>query len=936
MANIQITEKNMSAILPNLIDMEIVLDSETTSIDPFLAEVIHIQLGVVGKPDVYWAANPQIKAVLEHVIYTAARIILHNGIYDAKVLYWGYFEPNEEILQKFCSKVFDTRIGLKLLNENGKADLDSWVQEHYQDSYKPDFWSRNKSYQAAPLEEQVEYACQDIIYTTHLYQYLVGYSETVPALLEHVQEFNQKLLLTSVKGLLLDKAYLLELGVELQSNISKGQQDLFASARHYTNLIEMEMWCEDADKVKTAKAKGNRKRPEFNWSSGKQVMGLLYGKLKLPKQINKKTKNSTIDDEALEKLAPLHPIAGLLQSYRTNTKMYTSFVEGVLEKTRKVGNAFRVHPEFDPVGTVTLRSNCIEENQLVDVLGGKKAIKDVKVGDLVYCVDTKDDSRLSLRPVKRVICNGLQECVKVSWQSAAYNQVSGQGNLICTPEHRVLTRLGKWKSASSLSQHERVVHLHRGSLQKGRHRLYSYNPSQSVEETLVKKEHYKVGNEYHLHHKNHNKWDNRIDNFELLSPSEHLSYHSKDRLTEVKYKDFLIETLRKNRHKIKHRQLKENQNWIIKSKWSLLRMLIVAGGSPSNVPMDFNTYKRKCALEGINLKLLRGRFNYKGAYLSRGLVNKALEVGKVEEAARILGIGTRALKSLCITYNITYNHCITSVTAVGLRRVYDLEIEEYHNFFASEVCVHNCKLPNFQQLPADKVWGRLRGMYIPEPGFKLVTSDYQSLEVYLAAALSEDPTLLEVCRKGTSFHDATVEGLKEYGVSRAQCKTLNFAILYGGTEHRVSAIVKTTLEIGKKILDAFWATYPGIKTAVDRCHKMVDRGEHIVTCYGNKRRAEGEGNQDRAKRQAFNFLIQSTGAGITNRSFVEVDNKLRELGIGYCNFVMHDELIVSAKIGHEEEVATITKELMELEAKKLKLVVDLIAVPSKGLERWEK
>ena len=44
---------------------------------------------------------------------------------------------------------------------------------------------------------------------------------------------------------------------------------------------------------------------------------------------------------------------------------------------------------------------------------------------------------------------------------------------------------------------------------------------------------------------------------------------------------------------------------------------------------------------------------------------------------------------------------------VGRKHVYDLEVEEYHNFIVNNICVHNCTNPNLQQIPSKEKVMRL-------------------------------------------------------------------------------------------------------------------------------------------------------------------------------------------------------------------------------------
>ena len=50
---------------------------------------------------------------------------------------------------------------------------------------------------------------------------------------------------------------------------------------------------------------------------------------------------------------------------------------------------------------------------------------------------------------------------------------------------------------------------------------------------------------------------------------------------------------------------------------------------------------------------------------------------------------------------ISRNHTVSSVRPCGKYDVYDIEVEEYHNFIANEICVHNSsQSPNLQNIPS--------------------------------------------------------------------------------------------------------------------------------------------------------------------------------------------------------------------------------------------
>ena len=94
--------------------------------------------------------------------------------------------------------------------------------------------------------------------------------------------------------------------------------------------------------------------PDFNPRSPQQVTDVLYHKLKLPvppvkdQDPDKESSN----EEALKQLVKLHPLPGKLLEYRKIHKLYSTYVEGLLDH---IGPDDRVHTEYNLIGTVTGR-----------------------------------------------------------------------------------------------------------------------------------------------------------------------------------------------------------------------------------------------------------------------------------------------------------------------------------------------------------------------------------------------------------------------------------------------------------------------------------------------------------------------------------------------------------------------------------------------------
>lgn len=245
--------------------------------------------------------------------------------------------------------------------------------------------------------------------------------------------------------------------------------------------------------------------------------------------------------------------------------------------------------------------------------------------------------------------------------------------------------------------------------------------------------------------------------------------------------------------------------------------------------------------------------------------------------------------------------------------------------------------PNMGQMPSKGEWVKIRGIFVPEPGHKLITCDYGQLEVVIAAHFSQDKNLLRIINEGESKHDITA---RELGIPRAVAKTVNFAQQYLCQPAKVAEIIGCSKKDGEYYWNKYWETYAGEKAVVDACAAKVDRGEDIVNPFGRRRRfpKEFKGPWDRAKahRQAYSSLIQGTGSDITSRALYLVSEWLSSRGYGRAWFSLHDELILQALLRHVDETRERVQKTMVGIGEEIGLTLPLTVDCSEGLERWQK
>lgn len=238
--------------------------------------------------------------------------------------------------------------------------------------------------------------------------------------------------------------------------------------------------------------------------------------------------------------------------------------------------------------------------------------------------------------------------------------------------------------------------------------------------------------------------------------------------------------------------------------------------------------------------------------------------------------------------------------------------------------------PNLGQLPRS---GGIRGMYIPSGGNVLISCDYSQLEVVLEANLTGDTVLAELILEGKSKHATTAE---ELGISCELAKPVNFAMQYWASHYKIAKMLGVSEEEGKVFWDKYWQLYKGPKKLKKYTDSLVDKGIPIVNMFGRHRRflKRTRNDWDKDYRQAYNFLIQSTGADITSLAFVRIDAWLKERGIGRGLFTVHDEIIIEVLDEFAEEAEATLKKVMIQVGTELKLKIPLSCQSSGSMSRW--
>jgi DNA polymerase-1 len=226
----------------------------------------------------------------------------------------------------------------------------------------------------------------------------------------------------------------------------------------------------------------------------------------------------------------------------------------------------------------------------------------------------------------------------------------------------------------------------------------------------------------------------------------------------------------------------------------------------------------------------------------------------------------------------------------------------------------------------------VRECFVAPPGKVLLCADYAGQELRVLAHVSQDPTMIQAFENKIDVHllianiffelgipdEALVEThgdykgyRKKFKSERDKIKSVNFGIAYGKTYIGFAKDWGVSEEEAKGFIDNYFKRFPLLKKTMNKCSRKTTQQKGIRNLTGRIRRFEWVDN--RAKRQAFNFLIQGPSADMMKKAAADVRNIIFQHPEWDCILVLsvHDELIWELSEEYVEEAMPIIKKTME-------------------------
>ncbi len=326
----------------------IAVDTEYVKGDPRTTELLSV---IIADGERAWACHPSTLPTLTPCLQSRKIVFLQDYNHcDTIILY----QNGCDLRETNCYNLIDMH---HIINETLDHDLGSRVLETFGDNYKDVFWRLYKNFEDAPEDEALEYQCKDGIYT-----YRLGIQDINALknpnrgigrfeLYEHTRRLSLALLDTELQGVCVNQELMVRTRDEMKAKIEEYLPKLREEFKHEVEYWEQQKWEIERSKRTTDKGRSNVPRPVFSFSSDRQLSWLVYEALGCPTITKTKKGNPSTDYETLNTLSKDVNILSTLVEYKDTKTVYSTFVEGMLERVQNG----KIYPHFNVSGTDTGR-----------------------------------------------------------------------------------------------------------------------------------------------------------------------------------------------------------------------------------------------------------------------------------------------------------------------------------------------------------------------------------------------------------------------------------------------------------------------------------------------------------------------------------------------------------------------------------------------------
>ncbi len=232
--------------------------------------------------------------------------------------------------------------------------------------------------------------------------------------------------------------------------------------------------------------------------------------------------------------------------------------------------------------------------------------------------------------------------------------------------------------------------------------------------------------------------------------------------------------------------------------------------------------------------------------------------------------------------------------------------------------------PNLQNIPIRSEVGRpVRSCFVAAEGNRLLSADYNQVELRVLAHVAGEDVLREIFASGEDVHSATAAGIIGADpdaitpAERSKAKMVNYGIAYGLTDFGLADRLGISREEARIYIERYFERFPAVRRFIDETIAKAEDEGFVTTLMGRRRRIPELRSSQRQRRSlgerlAVNTIIQGTAADIIKLAMVRCHRALAEAGLETRLILqIHDELLFEGPEA-EMEAATelVTREMV--------------------------
>ena len=232
--------------------------------------------------------------------------------------------------------------------------------------------------------------------------------------------------------------------------------------------------------------------------------------------------------------------------------------------------------------------------------------------------------------------------------------------------------------------------------------------------------------------------------------------------------------------------------------------------------------------------------------------------------------------------------------------------------------------PNLQNIPIRTERGKMirRAFVARDDGHVLVSADYSQIELRLMAAMSGDEAMLAAFRRGEDIHRDTASRVFDVMPAfvtpeqRAQCKMVNFGIIYGISAFGLSQRLKVPRKTASDLIDTYFRLYPKVRAYMDAAIAKARERGYAETVLGRRRTlrdisSRNASARQAAERDAINTPIQGSAADLIKVAMVRVAEAMGARALrAKMVLQIHDELVFDVPKEEADEVVELVRREM--------------------------